>query len=354
MEEVLIHMFPTRSGHNAYIDLLSNAVDGAINGRFVYRVSPRTLPSILSDAFRHRGQKRIIHIHWPTVLYGSKYLLKSVFLFTFHFAVLGIMRCCFPCRIVWTKHNEHAHDYPHPWIDRIGSKVLFYYADAVIIQQKSTAQKLSSRKIRHIPHGNYCDTYGPVDREVAQRLRRSLHIADHAIILLALGTIKPYKKIDAMIDVFNNSALHDTPNLHLVIAGECKESYRRVLQEKIGDNLHVLLLPNHIADHDIPAYLGMSDYAVFWYDNSVLTSGGIILALSYGVPVIARQIPAADMIVHGENGLLYETAGELSSLLLELPTRERMERGHILESVKHQTWKEVARMTTALYSFLFV
>lgn len=347
-------MFPSRSGHNAYIDLFTRALHGSRNDRFTCIVSPRSFTGLLGSALLRPFQKHIVHIHWPIVLYGSKYLIKSIFLLGYRFSALFILKYFFRCRIVWTKHNEHAHDYPHPWIDRMGSRILLRLADAVIVHQASAVNTIHHRNVRHIPHGNYCDVYGRIDQSAVRQLRQTLDITDCDIVLLALGTVKPYKKIDGIIDVLNTPSLRALKNLKLVIAGECKAKYRAVLQERIHGNPQIILKPEYIHDEEVAAYLGIADYAIFWYDDSVLTSGGIVLALSYGLPVIARNIPAADMIVHGENGLLYETMEDLMNILLRLPSREPMNHARILESVSNQNWKECGKKTTALYSSLFM
>ena len=72
-----------------------------------------------------------------------------------------------------------------------------------------------------------------------------------------------------------------------------------------------LTISEFIPESEMAQLLGSADYAIFWFDDSVLTSSGVILSLSYGLPVICRRIPTAEKIRDGVNGYLFDTADDL-------------------------------------------
>ena len=93
----------------------------------------------------------------------------------------------------------------------------------------------------------------------------------------------------------------------------------------------------------------MADYSIFWYDNSVLTSAGIALSLSYGVPVIARDIPAADDVRDGVNGYLYTNDSELSKILLDLPGKNKISQENIIKTIAERNSEYIAKRLVGLY-----
>ncbi|MEK7083849.1 MAG: hypothetical protein AAB932_01290, partial [Patescibacteria group bacterium] len=88
--------------------------------------------------------------------------------------------------------------------------------------------------------------------------------------------------------------------------------------------------------------LGSADYAIFWFDDSVLTSSSIILSLSYGLPVICRRIPAAEKIRDGINGYVFDATEDLQELLKRLPSLPKPKPQDVITSVAHDTPELVA------------
>lgn len=277
MKKIHLLFIPQSNKNNKYIELLLNNLP--FDSKFV------------------RGDINIIHIHWSTALYGSKYALKSIYLIIKSLFIYVYLKLKYNVKIVWTLHNNFAHDYPHPWIDAIGRKLLRRFADKIIVQQKITKGDV------YIPHVNYIDAYGPkIPRD--QELRRSLGVKDGEILLLSLGAQAPYKMNEKIIE-----AVLKTKNIKLLIIGKGKTDY--------VENEKIIVKNEYVKDTDIPRYLSIADYSVFYYDASEMTSGGMILSLSYGLPVITRNIAAAEIIT-SENGLVYRSFDELVSILQTL------------------------------------
>lgn len=304
MKKIHLLFIPQSNKNNKYIELLLNNLP--FDSKFV------------------RGDINIIHIHWSTALYGSKYALKSIYLIIKSLFIYVYLKLKYNVKIVWTLHNNFAHDYPHPWIDAIGRKLLRRFADKIIVQQKITKGDV------YIPHVNYIDAYGPkIPRD--QELRRSLGVKDGEILLLSLGAQAPYKMNEKIIE-----AVLKTKNIKLLIIGKGKTDY--------VENEKIIVKNEYVKDADIPRYLSIADYSVFYYDASEMTSGGMILSLSYGLPVITRNIAAAEIIT-SENGLVYRSFDELVSILQTL----KPDFYDTIKSVQDQSPAAITKALISLY-----
>jgi len=304
MKKIHLLFIPQSNKNNKYIELLLHNLP--FDSKFV------------------RGDINIIHIHWPTALYGSKYALKSIYLIIKNLFVYAYLKLKYDVKIVWTLHNNFAHDYPHPWIDRLGMKILKKLTDKVITQQKCTKGDV------YIPHVNYIDAYGPkIPRD--QELRKSLGVKDGEILLLSLGAQAPYKMNEKIIE-----AVLKTKNIKLLIIGKGKTNN--------VENERIIIKNQFVDDVDIPRYLSIADFSIFYYDASEMTSGGMILSLSYGLPVITRNIAAAEIITR-ENGLVYRSFDELVSILQTL----KSDFYDTIKSVQEQSPAAITKALISLY-----
>jgi len=350
---IFVYPFPSASKHNKYIELLYGSVEKVKNPRAVIKIKKyKGLMPVVANVFNFRKDKHIVHIHWENILYGSHYFLKSMAFICFNFSILLVLKTLFNVSVVWTMHNLAGHDYPWPFIDKIGRKLMFSISDAIIIQQKETARCLAqsnpNKKIVFLPHGNYINSYGPIAQD-QDSVRASMGINKGDLVLLSLGIVKPYKKIECIMEVIKELENSNVSQAKLAIAGSSNSSYGENIRKSAGDSKSIVFDNKFIPDQEIPAYLRMADYSIFWYDNTVLTSGGIILSLSYGVPVIARNIEAAELIESGKNGFKFSDKNELKKLILELITRPRLDNQEVMDSVKDLGWDKIASYLVDLY-----
>ena len=341
-----VYIIPPRIKDNPYLTLLYDAV----SARGEYAPQSFSWPRVIASVL-HR-QHPIIHIHWETNIYGSKYAIVSL-VRMLRFVGLWKARL-YGARIVWTMHNMEAHDYPHPAIDRLGRWMMWKLAHAVIIQNRTAISECRSqhpgKTVVYIPHGNYIGVYGPRadDARDAQRAKRGLLESD--IVLIGIGMIRPYKKYEEVIDAVL-AAEKKGLGVKLVIAGKGDAAYIASLRARVGESKAVLLEEGRIADAEVPMVLSLADYAVFAYGESSLTSGALLWALSYGVPSIVGDMPAAELVHDDINGYRVPDQG-LVSLIASLPSKSPMERDRVVATVQGYGWDEVARETAALYRSL--
>ena len=339
MNKIIVYPFPYGSKNNKYVSLLYSSLS-RIEGDLSLEIinCENKFYKLLKFSNKSKNfSKNVIHIHWVNAIYGSKFLIKSIFLMILNFSILTYLKRFKGFKIIWTKHNYFSHDFSYPLIDIIGRKIMFKLADRVIIQQKSEYEKIKQGgKFLFIPHGNYIGAYGPLGER--NKIRDKFGIKSDEVLLISIGVVKPYKKIENVIRAFKKS---NNSKLKLLISGQCSEKYAQFLREEAQGLGQIIFNFNFIEDQNVPNYFAAADFSVFWYDNSVLTSGAIILSLSYGVPVIARNIPAADLISKGKNGFLFNNEQELIEVISNLPDIPEFDRNKIVASVNDLNWDRV-------------
>lgn len=125
------------------------------------------------------------------------------------------------------------------------------------------------------------------------------HCTGHRTFLF-FGYIRPYKRLD----LFIRAAKRLSENSRFIIAGYCKD-WDCYEKEICGDKrfkCDIKFIPNN----EIPYYFSMADYLVLPYNDST-QSGPLLIAVNYGVPVIASDHKIfQDLITNEENGFLFK------------------------------------------------
>lgn len=351
-----IIILPFKNKNNKYLDLLVSAIEDKKTDIGILSLKNDNLWNIFGHlkSGRFKNSENVLHIQWPTVLYGSKFVVKSFFLLLRNFFSILILKLIFNFNVVWTIHNFFAHDYPHPVLDTIGSHMVFRISDCVILQQQKTffeyKNKYPKKNVRYVPHGNYIKAYGPITEstETIENLRANLGFSENDIVLVSLGSIAPYKLNKKIIEVVM-AKRSSFPELKLLIIGKGDQKHIDELSfSALGDG-GIVIKNQFVPDEEIANYLAVADYSIFYYDKSEMTSGGIILSLSYGVPVISRDIPGAEH-VGNRNGLIFHDEPELSDILGKL-TRETKKKHHrdIIQSISDQSWSGSAEKLIGIY-----
>lgn len=338
-----------------FLKLFCNELHLKIFGAVQFKIEPLSLVQIFKKARKEKGSKHIVHIHWSHLLYGSRFILKSLGFMVFNFSILWLLKKS-GVKICWTMHNYKSHDYPHPFIDRIGRALLFKVSDGMIVQQKNVTQawqtKHPKKSIQYIPLGNYVNAYGHSKRK-ASGVRQDFGFTDNDLIILSFGTVKPYKKVDNVIRVFQHDKAAIDPRVKLAIIGAVNPVYEKYLRQLIGQEPRIILKNMFVPEAGVADLFEMADYSVFWYDGSVLTSAGVALSLSYGLPVIVRNISAADRVIDGENGYLFNDSEQLGDILKRIAELGRLSKEEVRQSISGDSWAALAPTYAAFYASLF-
>jgi glycosyltransferase involved in cell wall biosynthesis len=110
--------------------------------------------------------------------------------------------------------------------------------------------------------------------------------------ILAFGKWGTYKRLEPLLDAFE-AVVERCPEARLVVAGTDHPKtpgYLANLKQKYRDRTEISFI-GYVAEDDIPELLQRSSVAVLPYTSSAGSSGIAHLACTYGVPIVASDIP---------------------------------------------------------------
>jgi|GEM_PF-1743588 len=208
--------------------------------------------------------------------------------------------------LVWTIHNHCSHDTPFADIEiRISTEIarlarVVHVHDAAHVDEAAALFPLPREKVAISPHGHYVGAYPNfVSRDTARSL---LGLDAEDEVILFIGQVRPYKGVQDLIAAFR-ALLPERPRLRLVIAGEAKTDPLAGLDQPLTpqERDRITVRGQFVDDLDMQVFLRAADLAVFPY-RQVLTSGSLLLALSFGVPAIIPDRGAARRIIDSTGG----------------------------------------------------
>lgn len=254
-------------------------------------------------------------------------------------------------RVAYTVHNVEAHEGESP-VDRWGTARLIQLADVVHVHDASTAAAVATRFDRRagvvvVPHGHYIDSYR---NTMSQAMAREhLGLPDRAFVYLALGLLRPYKGLEELIPAFRS--LPDDAAVLLIAGTPSPAGYTAALAGLIGGDARIRLIPRFVPPEDIQLYLNAADICVLPY-RQITTSGAALLALSFGVPVLAPAIGAFPHLLAEGRGILYNPgeAHSLAQALAQARTRAwQSAPSEIIAWTRQFDWTEIGHTLLAAY-----
>ena len=293
---------------NQYLNSLWSSVES-----YGVKVSEFELTHLVAQVKANRKVGNVIHLNWinrfcichdNSVLKSIKkvralyYTLRNLYYFIF-IKSKGY-------QLVWTVHNTISHDSKTGIIERLFRWQLSCLCSDIIVMSEYSRQEFSrkyrrTKRVHVVPHGNYIGAY-PNDVSQAEA-RKQLGISPHQKVLLHFGYIRPYKGISNLLATF---AQLKEPDLVLIIAGRCSCSalFSEIEQAAhIDSRIHLRL--DFIPDQEIQWYMNACNWVVLPY-NKILNSGSVLLALSFGRPVIVpQQGSLTELIQNGREGFFY-------------------------------------------------
>lgn len=211
-------------------------------------------------------------------------------------------------RIVWTVHNIRPHEHRYPGPERRAMRAVLSAADALIVHSKHAEARVRQElaptgEIHVVPHGNYIGAYPeePRDRAI---VRTELGLPADVFVYLAFGKARAYKQLPQAI-----AAVRAMGDAHLLVAGQPHPDLERELRAAAGRDERIHLHLQDVPDDRVAAYHLAADAAILNY-RDVFSSGALLLALSFGLPVVAPAPSTATEVAappavqpFGEGGL---------------------------------------------------
>ncbi|PAY19339.1 hypothetical protein CKO51_12060 [Rhodopirellula sp. SM50] len=370
---ITVGSFAYAPGFNPYQRLFTNALEEA--GVNVLRIPPAKWWPLTKAC---RRPVDILHLDWHYDWYrGKNWLTRELKRVMYHHGLAQFRRL----PVVWTAHNLAAHDVDlgrssaanddhrmtQALIKRCQGIMVMSGASERLLRERYTLPK--SIRVAKVPHGHYIDAYPNVVSH--SQSRKKLGLTDAANVFLSLGSLRPYKGHRELIAAFGQIATADD---HLLIAGKSLDSsYLDSLTGWIASQptsvrdrieLHV----GEIADESLQDYFAAADIAVLPFSD-ILNSGSLLLALSFGLPVVAPSIGSIPEVAIKEyhQGYSPQDSGGLQRALTNARLRfgncgqireERIDRRRarsqaiIDETRKRYSWKSSAAKLVEFYQEL--
>ena len=202
----------------------------------------------------------------------------------------------------------------------------------------------NSKKVTIIKHGGYLDHIRKIPEK--SLVRKELNLESDGKYILFFGQIKEVKGLDILLEAMSNVP----ENIKLIIAGKpWKDDFSKYdkLIKKYNLENRVIKMIRFIEDDEREKLFFASDVNVLPY-RVIYQSGVLLMAMSYGLPVIASDLPANKEIINdGINGLLFKSgdAVSLSKKIIEFFESEPTNLAtNALNAIKNEySWNGIAK-----------
>lgn len=251
--------------------------------------------------------------------------------------------------VLWTVHNETAHDTQHPHLDERMRAALASTADRIIVHERGSVARLAAKygvpaeRIACMAHGTYDGVYPP-SRDDGRGLRKRLGIPRDAFCVGLVGQIRGYKGFLEFVEAWQQ---HADPSWHLLVAGKANDEALAATLESFAlthRNFHLRL--GRIPNEEITTYVAASDAIVLPF-RKILNSGSAILATTLARPIVAPAAGALPEMYAAYPALasLYDpelSLGELIPTLRELTQRHSVDRAKEHDAfLETYSWKRI-------------
>jgi beta-1,4-mannosyltransferase len=348
-----IMMMPDYRADNPYQTLLAEALvseDTSVQFPIGYR---RGFP-----LWRSRQQSvspfEVLHLHWTNpYLKGNSYWVKLIYSIKFLIDIWLVKLS--GVRVVWTVHNLVSHEARFPNLECWVHRQLSGMCDRIIVHHQDAKLKVvelyraKAEKISIVPHGHYQTAYGPAINKITAR--QQLGLKQEERVYLNFGMLRPYKGIEALLEVWQTGRFYDEQATLLIAGKPMDEAYRQVISDAVSQTSKVILNARHIDDADIPVYFSAADIAILPFKN-VSTSGSLLLAMSYGKPIIAPRIGGVSETLGEADWLLYdfiEEEGLLYALKKSMAEDSQALTEVVFQVCDRMGWDAIAQKTYQLY-----
>lgn len=269
---------PSTEG-NPYQSLLHSGLPDDLDAEFG---GPRALSRLKDDEFD------VIHLHWDDRMFGRD---DDVVKNRRDLAAALEQLSAFKARggrLVWTIHNRTPHKERDTETFHKARLALTQLADAIHVHAPHAADHMQTEydapqhKLHVIPHPSYLGAY----EAKTKTLKRSFPTSKTREFLF-LGMFRGEKGIHEIHNAAAKLTKREVP-YHLRMYGKAFDSQARLIR-RLEANPRIDLRTDRIPDDEIPEIFSTAHVFLAPY-QSLFTSGSVMLALTFGLPVIGPNI----------------------------------------------------------------
>jgi len=271
-------------------------------------------------------------------------------------------------KMVVTMHDMIAFLYPEIWPGVSGFRIRNYIKlssqGADLILTVSNCAKKDIIRILNIPEDKikviYCginqELYKPIpDILIQTSMKKKYGIRKKFI--LAIGPLGTRKNHDGLIDAYNILPKNIRKEYQLVVTGEKKGTYNKLLI-KVGKNCLIddVVFTGFILEEEMPIIINAASLFVF---PSLYEGFGIPLieAMACGIPILASNVSSIPEVV-GSAALLFdpyninEMANTISRGITDEDLRQKLVRKGF-ERIKKYSWENTAKEILGVFEKVY-
>lgn len=305
---------------NPYQPLLYAAPDAGFRPEPLAKTEITDLPRLLAEGHR------LLHLHWDDLIFGrSRDSAANANEAERDLAALAAFKAG-GGRILWTVHNRTPHRDMDPETFRAARARVVTLADLVHVHTPDAALHMQRdwgvdpARLRILPHPSYLGHYEPAETSLGRDLPDCA-----ARAFLFFGAFRANKGLDTLVDTARTLIRRDVP-FHLHLCGRAARSHQKLFRA-LQDTDCVTLTDEAVPDEDVAGIFARAQVFVAPFGN-LFTSGSVMLAQGFGLPVIGPDTEALRAHVAPENhDLLYDPGAprgllRMMTRLVEMPDDE--------------------------------
>lgn len=317
------------------------------------------------EAVRQHGTPDVFHAHFfdhmmivPSISPPYRSLVSALLGLRLVFELL-VLRIA-GVSLVWTAHDLVNHERHAVRVELAFKHVLVrFLCDAVIIHCSGAADVILDtyrlpervrRKMTVVPHGHFIDDY---PNEVTADEARSRLDLDDDTIFLFFGWIRRYKNVPLLVETFADL---DADDARLLVAGNPRtDALAEEVSRAVEATSHAHARLEFVPDEEVQLYMNAADVVVVPFRTerqTMLTSGSVLLAMSFGKAVIAPRLGCVEDLVDRKGGFAYDSS-DRSALLSSMRAALRADLDGMgqynYQKVKQYEWDQIADVTLDVY-----
>jgi beta-1,4-mannosyltransferase len=244
------------------------------------------LTSAVGRGVLRRGD--VLHVHWTATVTAGVASREEAMARVARFDRLLRSVREKGVHVLWTVHNELAHDTEYPEVEIAIAQSLCRHADLVIQLHDRTrahladSYELPADRLVTLRHSSYAGIYPSLpDRDLA---RDQLGVPRGVPTVGLIGRLRPYKGVDVLLDAVRIAA-QSLPDLTVLLAGQTPPDHVAAIEAMLPEGVRVIRHHTFLDAADIGTWLQASNVIALPY-RRVLNSGSALMAATLGRPVI--------------------------------------------------------------------